>query len=55
MKVTNNLIVIVVAEIFLGLYSLLGGDPSLKSAAIGAMIGLAGGHLNGSSSATTTS
>lgn len=44
----NQFYIIVVSEIFLGLYALLGHSPDLQAAAVGAMIGLAGGHLNGS-------
>ena len=49
MNISPNLIVVVVGEVILGVYVLLPWtDPTYKGAAIGAMIGLVGGHLNGS-------
>jgi hypothetical protein len=43
-----NTIIVALAEVGLIIFVIVpGGDQSLKDAAIGAMIGLASGHLNG--------
>lgn len=49
--VSDQTIVVVVAEILLGIAIIFVPDMTLKGTAVGAAVGIVGGHLNGSASA----
>lgn len=52
----DNTLILLLAEGILGLYTLLPwADPVSRAAALGALVGIVGGHLNGGRASLTAS
>lgn len=51
----DNTIIVLVAEGILGFLAILVPDPLIRGTAVGAMVGILGGHLNGAQGTTPAS